>query len=258
MNDSTMAGASADCRAASDAIDELPLPYIEMDAYGIITRANRATMTLHPPERGELVGRMAWELMATDEKDRSFAAYVSLMESGEQPATEYRSLYDRTGEFRAYQMHRTLIRDAEGRPAGMRMIFVNDTETKRALDEARRARMWLESVIASVSEAIIVTDALGYIRSANPEAEALFGWKEAELAGNLIDQRLPILTYTSGEATSLTFTMALEERRRGIATVLGRDGRHVTVEISTSPIFCEESGVTTGVVALLRKEDKAA
>lgn len=57
-NPAPMPLAAAD--AAQDAIDELPLPYIEMDAAGIITRANRAALALYPREHGELIGRMAW------------------------------------------------------------------------------------------------------------------------------------------------------------------------------------------------------
>ena len=84
---------------ANDPIDELPLPCIEMDAFGVVTRANRATMALHPPERGELVGKMVWDFMAADEKDPSFAAYCSTMEAGAEPEVVRRSLYDRSGHF---------------------------------------------------------------------------------------------------------------------------------------------------------------
>jgi len=66
-------------------IDHLPLPYVEMDAKGIITRANRATLALHHPEQGELIGKSGWDLLAIDEKNRSTAAFLSLMASGEEP-----------------------------------------------------------------------------------------------------------------------------------------------------------------------------
>ena len=38
--------------APSPEIDELPLPYVEIDAHGIVTRANRATLAVHHPEQG--------------------------------------------------------------------------------------------------------------------------------------------------------------------------------------------------------------
>ena len=141
MNETSQAAPSAMGNSGLDAIDELPLPYLEMDARGYITRANRATQALHPKELGSLIGRMAWELIASDEMEQSCAAYLSLMESGVDPPRVLRHFYTRSGEYRTYELHRSLIRDAEGRPAGMRMLCVDVTQAQRVLEEAQRARM---------------------------------------------------------------------------------------------------------------------
>src|SRR5208282_1155512 len=114
MNQSTANfGAAPQC-ALSREIDELPLPYVEIDAHGFITRANRATLALHHPGQGDLIGKSAWDLMAVDEKDRSSAAFLSHMESGEDPPVIMRSIFDRSGSFRAYEFHRSLMHDAGG------------------------------------------------------------------------------------------------------------------------------------------------
>ena len=161
--------------APSQEIDELPLPYVEIDAHGIITRANRATLALHHPEQGELIGKSGWDLMAVDEMEYSSAAFLSHMESGEDPPVMTRSIFDRSGSFRTYEFHCSLMRDAMGKPAGMRMLCVDVTETARDLEEARSAQHWLESAMASLAEAVILTDILGVIQSVNPAAEALTG-----------------------------------------------------------------------------------
>ena len=88
-------------------IDQLPLPYVEMNARGVITRANRAALALQHPEQGDLIGSSAWSAMAIDEKDHSAAAFLSLMATGEQPPVICRSLFDRSGKFRTYEIHRT-------------------------------------------------------------------------------------------------------------------------------------------------------
>jgi len=260
MYDVHSAEQTAATPVAEDAIDELPLPYLEMDRRGTITRANRAALALHPPERGELVGQIAWELMAADEKDPSFAAYASLMESGmeagERPAVVRRSLYDRSGSFRTYEMYRSLVRDAEGLPAGVRMLCVDITETKQALEEAKRSLQWLESVMASLPDAAIVTDALGFIRYANPAAEELFGWKAAELKGEMIERALPLASVAAEHAGALTFNMALESRVKVIGKVFGRKRSEVQVEIDSSPIVDRESGLISGVVSILRRVGK--
>jgi PAS domain S-box-containing protein len=236
-----------------DAIDELPLPYIEMDGNGFVTRANRAALALYPAGHGEPIGKMAWDLMPTDEKEPSCAEYISLMESGEEPPIVHRTLYSRLGQFRTYELHRRLIRDGAGRPAGMRILFVDVTESEKALEDARWTRLWLESVIEAIGDAVIVTDAMGIIRYANPAAEALLGWKASELEGMVIEQGLPILAYVSGFRLELTFTMSLDGPSKGVATVLDRERRELQIELGTSPIFDKESGATTGVVLILHQ-----
>lgn len=236
-----------------DAIEELPIPYLELDQSGIITYANRATRALHPPERGTLVGEMAWGLMATDEMESSCAAYFSLMESGDDPPAVYRSLFDRTGEFRDYIIHRSLILSPNGKPAGMRLACMDVTETNRALEEAQRVRSWMENIFESAPEAMLVTDAVGFVTSFNPAAEALLGKTPQELNGQIIEEVLPILSYTSDRNDSLTHSLMLEQPTRGVATIRDTQNGTQRVEISTSIVVDKDNYVTTGVVIALRK-----
>jgi len=112
----------ADC-ASLDWFEDLPLPYMEIDAIGTIVRVNRAALKLHPSDREELIGRTAWEFLAPDEMNSSRVAFVSIMESGEEPPTVLRALYTRSGEFRNFALYRNLIRDGENRPTGMRILL---------------------------------------------------------------------------------------------------------------------------------------
>jgi PAS domain S-box-containing protein len=230
--------------ATSQEVDELPLPYIEIDARGLVTRANPAALALHHPDHGSLVGKLGWNLIAVDEKDLSSASFLSLMESGEDPPIVARSIFDRSGTFRTYQLHRSMIRNAAGKPVGMRIIGVDVTETAMALEEERRERRWLESAIASLAEAVVLTDILGVVRSINPAAEALFGYSSGELTGKVIEEALPLLSY-----------QAIERNTRGIATIKNRAQSEVKFEMSTSPHVDKVSGAVIGVVSILRRID---
>lgn len=243
------------CATAVDAIDELPLPYVEMDAAGIITRANHASLALHSLECGQLVGRSAWDLVATDEKDMSFASYCASLEKGEASAVVYRSVFGRSGQFRTYEIHRRLVRNGEGSPAGMRMLCVDVTDAKKELEDARRRSSWLENVMDAIGVAVVVTDAVGFIRGANPAAEALLGWKASELKDMTIEAGLPMVAYRSGAQTELLFTTALEGPTKGTATVLDRNRRELKIDIETSPIFDRETGSTAGIVVVLRETE---
>lgn len=236
-----------------DAIEELPVAYVEMDANGAVTRANRLTRSMHSSHAGELIGKLAWELMPTEEQELSCAAFVTALESGVDPGVSRRSIFTSTDTFRVYDLYRNLIRDAEGNPVGMRVVNVDVTETHLALQEAERARQWLETVLDSMADAVILTDALGFIRNVNPAAEELFGWKSGELVGKEIEKALSLLSFTSGSNAQHDVSNWLDHCARGVATMLDRERKELWVEIRTSPIVDKESGVTAGVVTVMRR-----
>jgi PAS domain S-box-containing protein len=234
-------------------IDELPLPYIEIDAHGLITHANRAAIALHHPDQGSLIGKLGWDLMANNEKNSSHAEFVAQVRSGGDPPVITRNLFDRSGKFRTYQLHRSLIRHADGKPAGMRMICVDVTETTQALNDALRTCQWLQSALESLTEAVFLVDALGVIRSMNAAAEKLSGFSVDTLIGKTIEEVSPLVDYQPLDGSSFSHLAAIKRPCRGIATLLNRDREQVKVELSTSPIIDKVTGSITGIVAILRK-----
>jgi PAS domain S-box-containing protein len=257
MNEIQGAVPAAKVSAQSDALDELPVAYVETDAHGAITRANRLTRSLYSSHAGELIGKPAWELMPAEEREMSRAAFKAAMESAEPPAAARRFIFDASGHYRVYEMHRNVIRDACGEPTGMRVVTVDVTDAHEAYEEVRRARLWLESVMASLPDAVIVTDALGFIRSVNPAAEKLFGWKAEELAGKLVEEALTAPLQASVDKTELSFALALSGHCRGAVTLLDHERREVRVEIDASPIVDKDNGFTSGVVSVLRRIEDA-
>ena len=235
-----------------DAIEELPVAYGEVDANGLITRSNRAARALHSAEGAEIAGKYVWEFSPDGHADADREGFLATMSSGEMPPIVHRTLYSK-GEFRAYDLHRTLIRNAAGQPVGLRAVTFDVTEAQIAHDAAHKARMWLESVLDSMSEAIVITDSLGFIRAVNPATEALFGWQAAELEDKVIEKAFPLLAYSAQSGVKLSFNMALQTRSRGVATLLDRNRREVKVEISTSPILDKSNGYTIGVVSVMRQ-----
>jgi PAS domain S-box-containing protein len=236
----------------ADPIDDLPIAYVEVDAEGVITRANRAARAMHSADEKEIVGNHVWDFSPQAQVDDDRRSFLAMIDSGVEPATIRRTLYA-NGQFRAYELHRTLIRDGEGRATGVRAANFDVTEAQIAHEEAHQARMWLESVLDSMSEAILITDALGFIRSVNPATEELFGWTAAELEGKVIEKAFPLLSYSAESDVKLNFNMALESRSRGVAMLLDRHRKELRVEISTSPIVDKENGFTIGVVSVMRR-----
>jgi PAS domain S-box-containing protein len=253
MSETTIATAAANADSHSEDIERFPIAYMEMDVNGTITCANRIAGRVFERSREEMVGKTPWEFMAAEEIENSREAYFSLMRTGGDPPPVRRTVITQKGEFRTYDMHRTLITDAEGRPAGMRYAAVDITAGELAREQAHRSQMWLESVLESVAEAVLVTDALGFIRYANPAATELSGWTLSELTGKAIEKCLPLLSCSSPTGAPLNFRMTVEKKWKGTATVLDRDRKELRLEISTSPIIDKENGYTIGVVSVLQR-----
>jgi PAS domain S-box-containing protein len=139
----------------------------------------------------------------------------------------------------------------------MRMIFMDVTERKNALEEAQRNCEWLENAMHSVAEAVILTDALGVIRSVNPAAEKLSGWSANELMGMAIDEILPVQARPCGGSV-LDLQVMLQLPWSGAATVMTRQRHQVKVQISTSPILNKNNDSVSGVTAILRRVESFA
>ncbi len=80
------------------------------------------------------------------------------------------------------------------------VLFLLGRSRVAALDLATRLGMDLaasearaKAVMDSAVEAIVTTDGIGHIESANPSAEALFGWTETELVGRPVGDLVPAL-----------------------------------------------------------------
>src|SRR5208282_1204593 len=112
--------------------------------------------------------------------------------------------------FRTYQLHRALLRDAAGNPAGMRLIGVDVTEMSQALEEARRTSKWLESAMVSMQDAVILTDALGVVCSVNPAAGELVCRSSQELIGLTIEEALPVPDDQRAAGATLDHRIAIE------------------------------------------------
>jgi PAS domain S-box-containing protein len=235
----------------SSVLQDLPAPYTEVDAQGILRVVNEAACLLHDMTAEEMIGHSVWEFVPRDEAARDRAEFMHVIETGDDPPVIRRSLYTSRGEYRVHEIHRRMMRDSDGTPLGLCCVFFDVTEMDAALGEAKQARMWVESALAAIPQAVIVTDALGFVRSINRAAERLTGWSSRELLGLQIEKGMPILRATSKSQKPLSFRMTLDEPWNGDVEILNRERQTVAVWLSASPIADMESGYTNGVVIVL-------
>ena len=119
--------------------------------------------------------------------------------------------------------------------------------------ELRRSEAWLTTVLRSIGDAVLVTDAHGRAVFLNPEAEALTGRRAEEARGEPLTRVLRLLD----EATLAEVACPLErlgrgEAERGAPRLLVRpNGTHVPIDEHMAPMH-DEDGRLIGAVLVLR------
>jgi PAS domain S-box-containing protein len=236
--------------------DALPTPIVDCDVNGVILAVNLAAQNLEYAHGLKLLGKEIWELLPPEFRQGNRYAFHALIEhGGDEPPRIRRSLNMPNGGFRTYQISRSFLRDAAGQIAGVRMVLSDVTEHAAAHQREKTSRLWLESVTDALAEAVIVTDALGFIRFANPAATLLTEWQEKELLHMTVSKAIPVLSYSRADGVPFNYRQVLERRSSGIITFATKSGHQVTVAFSTAPVLDKLQGSTTGVSYVFRKPD---
>jgi PAS domain S-box-containing protein len=147
------------------------------------------------------------------------------------------------------------VRDEVGRPFGLSAIVRDVTERKRAEDEVRRQREWLQVTLTSIGDAVIATDTGGRVTFLNPVAEALTGWGQAEAVGRALEEVFPIINEHTRKPVEHPVTKVMREGGIvGLANhtlLIARDGTERPIDDSAAPIR-DAAGEIAGVVLVFR------
>jgi PAS domain S-box-containing protein len=233
-------------------IEDLPVAYVEFNAQGTIIYANSIARSLHCNKGDELIGKSAWDIMAADQIDLSRKAFMAIMESGKEPPVIQRALYTQNGEYRTYEMFRSLIRDEQGHPTGLRYVYIDITKAQSAREEAQQTHQFMKSILESLSEVVIVIDSIGFVRLANQAAEEFTGLSAAEMFGRQIEECLMFVSYEMDSDENFSLSAALGKSYAGRTVIRDSKKQKVQMEINTSPIVDKKHEYSMGVVITLR------
>jgi PAS domain S-box-containing protein len=127
--------------------------------------------------------------------------------------------------------------------------------TEIATDQERRQSEMLEVTLASIGDAVIVTDAQGRVTFLNAVAEALTGWSKAAARQQPLENVFRIVNERTGRAVENPVTKVLETGGSvGLANhtvLLARDGRRIPIDDSAAPIRLP-GGALFGIVLIFR------
>lgn len=163
---------------------------------------------------------------------------------------------DLTGRKQAEENARILLQEEVARQAAE----AGARESERVRREERRQRDQLHVTLASIGDAVIVTDQGGAVTFMNPVAERLTGWKAADASGQSLEQIFSIFNEETGLPVDNPVRKVLQQGVTiGLAnhTVLrSRDGRDIPIDDSAAPIRGEDGSIW-GVVLVFRDVTEA-
>lgn len=132
-------------------------------------------------------------------------------------------------------------------------LIVRDTTIQRAAQrQLAESQSRLAAVIASASDAIVVSDVSGVITLFNPAAERIFGWSAESMIGLPLDRLLP-QDARGGHAAGLRSFAAsgVSRRKMGAGKVFGLNASGERIELEASISQAEVAGETV-LMAILR------
>ena len=130
-------------------------------------------------------------------------------------------------------------------------------------DALMREKELLATTLASIGDAVIVTDAQGHVTSVNAEAERLLGWKNTEVVHRPLSDVFRIIDESSRRPAENPVDRALREGAVvGLANhtiLVARDGTEIPIDDSAAPIR-QGDGPVLGVALVFRDvtEQRAA
>lgn len=118
---------------------------------------------------------------------------------------------------------------------------------------------WLEIIIESIGDAIIVTDAKSCIKFLNLVAEAIKGWKQEDTLNRNLQE---VFNIVNAETRIAVVSSAIEVLNKGISVCLSeqinlvsKNGIELLIADSAAPIKNRDGDITSAVV-VFRSSDR--
>jgi PAS domain S-box-containing protein len=144
-------------------------------------------------------------------------------------------------------------RNSADEPVVNRFTIFNASERRMYERELLAARDLVQTTLASIGDGVIATDAEGRIITfMNSVADELSGWKNGTAVGKPIEEVLVLVHEETGARVENPIQQAIRAGTViGIAnhtTLIARDGRHIPIDDSASPIRDADGKVIGGVL----------
>jgi PAS domain S-box-containing protein len=228
--------------------DMLPEMIYEVDLTGNITYANIQGLTYFGYSEDDLKnGLKLSEIFREDDLRRAMENLRNITSEGQSTNNEY--LAKRRDGTLVPIITRTFGMLSEGKLTGYRGVVIDISDRKKNEEQIIREKAFLEHLIDSTPEAIVITDIPGKVTLINKEFTNLFGYTYEEAVGKYIDD-LVVPDDLKEEAEHID-EKATRERKAEIETVRrDKNGNLINVSLIASNIVI--SDVTVALLGIYR------
>lgn len=221
------------------------------DMDGRCMRANPALERMLGVGPGELVGALVESIIPASDPEEVIALMEELLAGGVDSYRLEKHYQQKNGEKNWLRVTVSLLRDAEGRPAGSVRVIEDITDRKYFERSVERLSREYEVILNTAGWGIIGADLDGKITFANPSAARMLSFDVEELLGHAVREiHHGTLGGLSGDdCDECMICSALHDgrSRQGRNDVLWRgDGTNFPVEFTITPIL--EDGQVQGIV----------
>ncbi|MFN7948819.1 MAG: PAS domain S-box protein [Blastocatellia bacterium] len=223
-----------------------PIGIVETSLDGTYLSVNDEFCRIVGYTRDELLGKNITDLTWAEDYPRNHELFEQLT-TGRVPSFRLEKRFVRKdGSLVWADVHRTLVKDADGKPLYVVGAIVDISERRRAAEVSAR----LAAIVSSSADAIISKTLDGRITSWNAGAEAIFGYTAEEITGQPITRLFPP-ELVAEEEHILTRIRRGENIKHYETVRVTKDGRRLDVSLTISPIK-DGTGKIIGASKILR------
>ena len=219
-----------------------------VDPGGNIVRTNKALQKMVGYTQEELIGKHASELNIKEEKYRKISTdmVARLFEKGSVENAENMWMR-KDGSLFPIEINMALFKDGEGNYSGGVSIVRDITDRKRTEEELKGTKEFLENLIETTIDGIMINDLSGNITNVNSALEKMTGFNKEELIG----EHSSILIKEDEEIKEIFRERAVELFEKGYTsyeTVLKKkDGKDIEVECNITLAKDERGDFVAGI-----------
>jgi len=226
---------------------------IVSDAKGYIVRTNRALEQMVGYSKDEIKGKHMAEFAPSEQKYIDIAGHMmsALREKGFVENCETCFL-GKDGSLCPVEFNCSYVKDASGTVTGAFSVVRDITERKKVEKEIREAKNFLENILRSTIDGLVVTDAKGYVIRTNEVLDQMLGYEKGELFGRHVGELGPLeQPYTDIAVKMMNILRERDFVENHETAWLRKDGSLCPVEFNIGYVK-DEDGTILGAVGGIR------